>query len=492
MVKKVIVIGAGPGGLATAMLLARAGLEVTILERASKVGGRTTSIEGDGFRFDAGPTFFLYPQVLEGIFAAVGKDLQQEVKMTRLDPQYRIIFGAGGELRATPDISRMQEQIARISPADAAAFQRFMTDSREKLRLFKPCMEAPFLSLRDVFTLRMLKLLPRLRPHRSLDWELGRYFSDPRIRLAFSFQSKYLGMSPFRCPSLFSILSFIEYEYGIFHPVGGCSALTQVMERICRELGVKIELQREVQEILVENRRAAGVRLKDREIRCDALVINADFARAMSRLVPPSLRRRWSDKKLATKQYSCSTYMMYLGLQGRYDHLDHHNIYISSSYQRNMHEIEHAHVLSDDPSFYVANPSITDPTMAPAGMSALYVLVPVSNMHPNIDWPARSQAFRQTVLRQLQRIGLDDLERRIRFERVCTPADWQNKFEIYRGATFSLAHNLGQLLHRRPPNRFDELENTYLVGGGTHPGSGLPVIFESAKISSRLLLEDLG
>ena len=491
MSKKVIIIGAGPGGLATAMLLAKAGLQVTVLERAPKVGGRTTSIEGDGFRFDAGPTFFLYPQVLQSIFAAVGRDLHKEVKMTRLDPQYRIIFGGGGELRATPDMARMQEQIAGICPADASAFGRFMAESREKLRLFKPCMESPFLGLRDVFTLRMLKLLPLLRPHRSLDHELGRYFSDPRIRLAFSFQSKYLGMSPFRCPSLFSILSFIEYEHGIFHPVGGCNAITEAMARICRELGVDIQLEQEVQEVLSEKGRAVGVRLKDGEARCDALVINADFARAMSRLVPDTQRKRWNDKKLAKMKYSCSTYMMYLGIEGRYDHLNHHNIFISRNYKQNMDEIEHTHVLSDDPSFYVANPGVTDGTMAPPGMSGLYVLVPVSHMHPNIDWQTQAVTFRRVVLRQLANLGLDDLESRIRFERICTPADWQNKFEIYRGATFSLSHNLGQMLHRRPPNRFDELENTYLVGGGTHPGSGLPVIFESAKISSRLLLEDI-
>jgi phytoene desaturase len=263
------------------------------------------------------------------------------------------------------------------------------------------------------------------------------------------------------------------------------------MARICRELGVDIQLGQDVQEVLMEKGKAAGVRLKDQTLRCDALVINADFARAMTRLVAGNTRRRWSDSKLAKMRYSCSTYMMYLGIEGRYDHLDHHNIFISSNYQRNMHEIEHSHTLSDDPSFYVANPGITDDTMAPPGMSSLYILVPVSHMHPNIDWQTQSASFRQLVLQRLKQIGLDDLESRIRFERICTPADWQDKFEIYRGATFNLSHDLRQMLHLRPPNRFDEIKNTYLVGGGTHPGSGLPVIFESAKISSRLLLEDL-
>lgn len=491
MKKKVIIIGAGPGGLATAMLLAGAGFDVTLVERASKVGGRTSSIDGEGFHLDAGPTFFLYPEVLEEIFAAVGRNLHEEVKLIRLDPQYRIIFGQGGQLDATPDIEGMERQIATISPQDAPAFRRFMLDNRRKLECFKPCLQSPFLSWRDVATRRMMKLLPMLGPLRSLDCELGRYFSEPRIRLAFSFQSKYLGMSPFRCPSLFSILSFIEYEFGIFHPVGGCNALMEAMARVAGELGVKILLDHDVTDVLFEGRRAVGVRAGEQEIRGDAVVINADFARAMHRLVPAALRRRWSNAKIAKKKFSCSTFMMYLGLEGRQDHLAHHNIFIARDYLRNMQDIEERHVLSEDPSFYVANPSISDPTMAPPGMSALYVLVPVSHVHPNVDWQKSKASFRAATLGHLKQIGLDDVEKRIRFERICTPADWENRFEIHRGATFNLSHNLGQMLHLRPRNRFEDLDNVYLVGGGTHPGSGLPVIFESARISSRLLQEDL-
>jgi phytoene desaturase len=413
------------------------------------------------------------------------------VKLVRLDPQYRIIFGNGGQLLATPDIARMEKEIATISPPDAESFKQFMTDNRRKLDLFEPCLQSPYCSWRDVFTLRMLKLLPTLKPHLSLDQELGRYFKDPRIRLAFSFQSKYLGMSPFRCPSLFSILSFIEYEHGVYHPIGGCGAITQAMANVCRDLGVEMLLDQDVQQILFEGRRAVGVRTQSGEQRSDAVVINADFARAMNRLVPNQLRRRWTDATLAKKKYSCSTYMMYLGIEGEYPQLNHHNIFISNDYLRNMDDIENTHALSDDPSFYIANPSMTDPSLAGPGTSALYVLVPVSHVHPNIDWNQNKCKFRSVVLQQLKKLGLDDLEKRIRFERICTPADWESRFEIYRGATFNLAHTLGQMLNLRPHNRFDELPGVYLVGGGTHPGSGLPVIFESARITSKLLMQDL-
>jgi len=491
MSQRVLIVGAGPGGLAAAMLLAHAGLDVTIIERQPRVGGRTSVIEGGGFRFDLGPTFFLYPQVLEEIFAEVGRDLYREVPMHKLDPQYRLIFEAGGELLCRPQVQQMVEEIARLSPEDAPQFPRFMSENRQKLARFAPCLQAPFLGWTSLLQKRLLAVLPYLKPWKSLHAELASYFRDPRLQIAFTFQSKYLGMSPFRCPSLFSILSFLEYEHGIWHPIGGCNAVTTAMARIATDLGVKIRLGEPVEQVLFEGRKTIGFRTPQGEYRADAVVINADFAHAMTTLVPQHLRRKWTDAAIAARRFSCSTFMLYLGIEGRYDHLQHHNIYIAADYRRNLDEIENQHVLSDDPSFYVANPSRTDDTMAPPGHSALYVLTPVSHQHPNIDWTVQRERYRQVMLRRLADVGLDDLEQRIRFERVITPADWERSAAIYRGATFNLAHNLGQMLHLRPRNRFEEFERMYLVGGGTHPGSGLPVIFESARISSRLLLEDL-
>jgi phytoene desaturase len=307
-----------------------------------------------------------------------------------------------------------------------------------------------------------------------------------------TFQSKYLGMSPFQCPSLFSILSFIEYEYGVFHPIGGCSAVTESMADVARDLGVTISLEDEVREIQFRGRRAVGVRSDSGVHACDALVINADFARAMTRLVPDALRRRWSDRKIARKRFSCSTFMLYLGVEGRFDDLAHHTIYLAEDYLRNLDEIENRHVLSADPSFYVQNACATEPGLAPRGCSTLYVLLPVTHQHANVDWAREAPRFRSLALRQLARLGIKDIEPRIRFERMITPADWDRQHEIHLGATFNLAHTLRQMLHLRPRNRFEDLESVYLVGGGTHPGSGLPVIFESARITSRLIGDEFG
>jgi len=490
-VKKAVIVGAGPGGLAAAILLARSGVKVTVVEKCGAVGGRTSTLHQDGFRFDLGPTFFLYPRVLKEIFAAAGYDLDAEVPMKRLDPQYRLVFGAGGELLATPDVARMERAIAAISPEDARRFHHFLTHNRNKLSKFLPFLQSPFESWRDLARPEMLKLLPLLAPWRSLDTDLQTHFKDERIRLGFSFQSKYLGMSPFRCPSLFSILSFLEYEHGVFHPIGGCGAVTRAMARIAESIGVKILLNEPVERVEIEHGRATGVRTTNRSLAADAVVVNADFAGAMKRMVPNHLRKRWTDERLAKKRFSCSTFMMYLGIDGLYDDVSHHTIFLAKDYRKNLQDIEHTHQLSDDPSFYVQNAGITDSTLAPKGQSTLYVLLPVTHQTGTVDWQSETPRLRALALKQLEKVGVTDVESRIRTEKILTPQGWETDFGLYKGATFSMAHSLNQMLHLRPHNRFEDIGQMYLVGGGTHPGSGLPVIFESARITSRLLLEDL-
>ncbi len=483
------------------MLLARSGVRVTVVEKHARVGGRTSTLQQDGFRFDIGPTFFLYPRVLKEIFADAGYDLNREVPMKRLDPQYRLVFGESSaqgfaKIDATSDIDRMEREIAALSPADAIEFKSFLIRNRKKLANFLPVLESPFDNWSDLLKPGMLKLLPLLKPWLSLDDDLRAHFKDERIRLGFSFQSKYLGMSPFRCPSLFSILSFLEYEHGVFHPVGGCGAVTAAMARIAQEMGVEILLDEAIEEVLVEesrgHARAVGVRTSRRSLPADAVVMNADFAEAMRTLVPNRYRRKWSDRKIESKKFSCSTFMMYLGIEGRYDDVAHHTIYLAENYRQNLRDIEELHRLSENPSFYVQNASVTDSTLAPKGQSTLYVLLPVTHETGLIDWKQETAKFRQLALRQIERIGLHGVERRIRTEKIVTPQGWREDFGLFKGATFSMAHSLNQMLHLRPHNRFDDIAGMYLVGGGTHPGSGLPVIFQSARISSRLLLEDLG
>ncbi len=492
MRKQIVIIGAGPGGLAAAMLLARNDVQVTVLERRDRVGGRTSAIRGGGFTFDTGPTFFLYPQLLAEIYAACGRTLEDEVELIPLDPQYHLVFEQGGSLRATGDVERMEREIARLCPADVPGLKRLLADNRAKLKAFKPVLERPFNGPADLLAPALIRSLPLLRPHLPVDRDLRRYFADPRIRLAFSFQSKYLGMTPFQYTSLLTILSFLEYEYGVFHPRGGCNALMTSMAEVAAGLGAEIRIGEAVEEILFSGRRATGVRTRSGTHSADAIVINADFARTMTALVPDRLRRRWSDARLVRKRFSCSTFMMYLGIEGRIDGLAHHTILLAEDYAGNLATIEQGGAPPQMPSLYVQNACATDPDLAPPGHSTLYVLVPVAHCSAGIDWSREAEPYRAVVLRRLEAIGIRDIERRIRFEKVVTPDDWAVDHAIHRGAVFNLAHTLGQMLHLRPRNRFEDLDGVYLVGGGTHPGSGLPVIFQSARISARLLERDLG
>ncbi len=492
----VAIIGAGPGGLAAAMQLAAGGARVSLYEKDGVVGGRTRTLHAEGgYRFDLGPTFFLYPRILEEIFASCGATLQDEVEMLRLDPQYRLVFegadGANATLDATPDLARMEDAIRAIAPQDAQGVRRFMEDNRAKLEAFRPALERPFLSAAHMMTPDMLRSLKHLRPHKMVDADLRRYFSDPRIRLAFSFQTKYLGMSPFKCPSMFTILSFLEYEFGVFHPRGGCGAVSEAMARVAGRLGVEIHLDSPVDRVTFDGNRATGLDVQGRHVAADAVIMNADFAHAAPRLVPNALRKAWSDAKIDRARYSCSTFMLYLGVEGRFPQLAHHTILLSQEYQRNIRQID-AGEIPDVPSLYIQNPVASDETMAPPGHSALYLLVPVPNLRGDADWAQEAPRFRQVALDRLKALGLHDLESRIRTERMVTPQHWRDEFAVGYGATFNLSHDLLQMLSFRPRNRFNDTRGLYLVGGGTHPGSGLPVIYEGARITAKLVQQDLG
>ena len=492
MKKKVIIIGAGPGGLATTLLLAKSGIEVHVFEKSKEVGGRTKIIEKDGYKFDLGPTFFHYLEVIEQIFKSIGLDAHKELRLKKLEPNYRLVFGTGGFIDCTSDFDLMSERIQKIfGKKESMAFKKYILDNRRKLKLSKNCLKEAWNSPFDMFSKRALRAAAVIRPTRSVSDDLGKIFSDERLKLAMSFQTKYLGMSPFNCPSLFTILSFLEYEYGIYHPLGGLGSVTQKMQEIAKNLGVKFHLGCEVKKIIVEGGEAKGIETPKGRFYSDALVLNADFAKAMVDLVDDDKRKKWTNKKLTEKKYSCSTFIVYLGLDREYPDLPHHQIYTSKNYLANLEDIENYRVTWEDPSLYVQNASVTDKSLAPKGCSTIYILVPISHVNENIDWTKIKDSYKKLILNQVEKkLGFQNLQKHIKTEMINTPSDWDRI--CYRGAVFNLAHGLDQMLWRRPRNRFGEISSMYLVGGGTHPGSGLPVIFEGARISAKLLLQDFG
>jgi len=496
--QSVAVIGAGPGGLAAAMQLAAAGMSVRVYEAQSVIGGRTRRLTVGDYSFDCGPTFFLMPYVLEEIFSACGFRLSDFVELQRLDPMYRLIIGdkngSSKVIETTQNVEEMVRRISAIEPRDGPAFRRFMDDNRTKLERLTPVLKTRVTSLFDMMTIEGLQAAPHVRPWESVYTQLGKYFKNPKVRLSVCFQAKYLGMSPYECPSIFSILPFIEYEYGIWHPTGGCNAITTAMARACEKMGVEIVTNAPVEEIAFEGRRVTGVVVGGQHHRHDRVVVNADGTWALKNLVPARLRPRDSDESIDSRRYSCSTFMLYLGLKGEVD-LPHHTIFMSGSYEDNFRDISHDGNLSEDPSAYVHNPSPRDGSLAPAGKSSLYVLLPVTNNRPaqcELDWSVEKPRLREDAMKQLETVfGIKDIRSRIEVEHLVSPLDWQNE-RINHGATFNLAHNFKQMLHRRIPHTYPNLDGLHFVGGATHPGSGLPVIFLSSTITTRHICELAG
>ena len=490
--KHIIIVGAGPGGLCAGMLLSRRGFKVSIYDKHDAVGGRNRAIRINGFTFDTGPTFLLMKGVLDEMFELAGRRSEDYLQFMPLSPMYRLQY-ADRDISVYSDRDNMRAELERVFDEGTEGYERFMVKERKRFQALYPCITRDYSSLRSFLSWDLIKALPWLAFPKSVFANLGQYFNGEKMRLAFCFQSKYLGMSAWQCPALFTMLPYLEHEYGIYHVKGGLNQIAEAMAKVIRENGGEIHTSTGVESLIVEGGAVKGVKLDSGdEVRGDEVVVNADFAHAMSHLLAPGQLRKYAPEKLKKLNYSCSTFMLYLGLDKVYD-LPHHTIAFANDYHRNIRHIFDDKTLSEDMSFYVQNASASDPTLAPAGKSTLYVLVPMPNNDSGLDWDAHCQTVREQVLDTLaERMGLHDLREHIECEKIITPGDWENDEYVFKGATFSLAHQFSQMLFWRPHNRFEELDNCYLVGGGTHPGSGLPTIYESARISARMIADKHG
>lgn len=488
--RRAVVIGAGPGGLAAGMLLAGQGYKVDIYEKQAVIGGRSARLELGDYRFDRGATFLMMPHLLEEMFQKVNRSLYDYVDMQQLDPLYSLHFG-DTVFKPSSDEEKTEAEIARVFPGDEQNYRNFMRDESVKYQKVEPLLRRPFGKLSDYIKQDAIKALPYLHLQDTVYGRLSRYFQDERLRWGFTFQAKYLGMSAWDCPGTFTILSYIEHHFGLHHPKGGVNQIFQAMADVIREYGGTIHTGTAVERIQVKQGRAQGILLKNgEEVKADHVVLNGDFAASMNKLFKPGVLKKYTPERIKNMKYSCSGAMLYLGVNKKID-LAHHSVHFASDYRKNVDEMTLHKTLSKDPSIYVHNPSVLDPTLAPEGKSSLYVLMPTPNTTADIDWDVQRAEIRQTMMDRLEQIPeLAGLSECIEEEMFFTPLQWEKELDIYNGALFNLSHKLGQMMYLRPHNRFEEVEGVYLVGGGTHPGSGLPTIFESAKISVGLIQED--
>jgi phytoene desaturase len=485
--KHVIVIGAGPGGLTSAMILAKRGFRVSVFEAQNRVGGRNGALHLGPYTFDIGPTFLMLKPILDEVFEEAGADCDELMDMRKLEPMYRLQF-EDQFIEPTNGVDKMKTEIARVFPGYEEAYGPFFTREKKRFDALYPCLQKSYHTWRSFLSPHLIKAVPHLALGKSLYDIMVKNFHAEKLALSFTFQAKYLGMSPWECPGMFAIIPYIEHAFGIYHPIGGLSRISDTMADTARKNGAEIHLGSPVKQILVRDGAARGVELESGEIiEADEVIINADFAYAASTLFAPGVLKKYSPAKLEKKKFSCSTFMLYLGLDKQYD-LPHHTIFFAKDYRKNVDDIFHLREPDSDLSVYVRNASATDPTLAPKGHSAIYVLVPMPNLRAGIDWEQKKAAFRETVLNIMEtRGGMTGLRDHIVEEKVMTPVDWRDDLNVYEGATFNLAHSWDQMIHLRPRNKFEEVDNCYLAGGGTHPGSGLPTIYESGRIAANLI-----
>jgi phytoene desaturase len=485
--RNVVIVGAGPGGLAAAMLLAQRNFRVQVFEKQDVIGGRNSEVRLGDYRFDLGPTFLMMKFLLDELFAEGGRRSSDYLQFRALDPMYALSFSSATMLaRSRPEA--MKAEIEKHFPGEGASLDRFLERESLRFRKLYPCMQKPYGSLASMISPTLMAAVPHIAAGRSLHSVLASYFRAEELRLAFTFQSKYLGMSPWDCPGLFTMIPYTEHAHGVYHVMGGLCRISDAFAQVAREEGAEIHTSSPVSRVLLDGRRACGIELAGGEkVYCDDVIINADFGHAMSTLLDSETLGRYKPSSLRKRRFSCSTFMMYLGIDRTFD-AEHHTIVFARDYRSNIEAITHGHAAFEDISLYIRNAGKTDPSGAPPGHSALYLLVPVANNTSGVAWGEQKHVLRESVLRMLEeRTSYGDLRPHIRRELIITPEDWEKKHSVFLGATFNMAHSWNQMLYLRPHNQFEQFSNCYLVGGGTHPGSGLPTIFESARISANLI-----
>jgi phytoene desaturase len=483
-----VVIGSGFGGLAAAVRLGARGWRVTVLEKLDAPGGRAYVYRQDGFTFDAGPTIVTAPYLLEELWALCGRTLSQDVVLKPMDPFYRIRFDDGEEMAASADLGRMRAEVARISPEDVAGFDRFIRDSESIYEVaFRQLGDQPFHRFGTM--LRAVPDLLRLGGHWSVYRKVSGYFRHPKLRIAFSFHPLLIGGNPLTTTAYYCLIAHLERTHGVHFAMGGTGALVGGLVRLIEGQGNAVRCNAEVARILVSPEgRACGVRLASgEEVAADIVVSNAEVGFTYGTLLAEHKRRRWTDRKIARARFSMSLFVWYFGTDRRYDDVYHHMMVLGPRYEHLLRDIFGARRLAEDFSLYLHRPTMTDPSLAPPGCDAFYVLAPVPHLGSGTDWRERAEPYRAAIQRRLEDTVLPGLGRHVVTSRLLTPLDFRDRLLSTQGAAFALEPQLFQSAWFRPHNVSEEVEGLYLVGAGTHPGAGLPGVISSARILDQMV-----
>jgi phytoene desaturase len=429
------------------------------------------------------------PELYAQAFQNLGERIEDHLDLIRVDPTYHIHFADGAKLGLTADLNAMQTQLESLEKGSFAAYLRYLAEGYKHYQeSIEYLVNRNFRSIPEFFNPFNLLLVLRLKALKHHYDHIGEFFNDPRLKMAFTFQDMYMGISPFEAPAIFSLLQYTEFAHGVWFPRGGMYSIVEALEKIALNAGVEFIYNTPATRIDIKDHQATGVSLKGGEsIPADIVLANADLPYVYRQLLPDAKAAR----RLERKKYGCSAIMFFWGMDKPYPGLGAHNLLMAEDYYDSMQPIFKEHALPADPSIYVHAPSRLDPSFAPAGGDTLTVALPVGHIDPNApqDWHAIRRRARQAALAYLSRIGHKDVEEHIKFEVCYAPPFWKNRYNLAKGSAHGLSHTLLQMGYMRPRNRHDRYANLYFVGAGTHPGTGVPTVLTSARLVSERILE---
>jgi phytoene desaturase len=489
--KSAAVIGAGIGGIATAIYLAKNGYEVTVFEKNSAPGGRCGQLVRDGHRFDLGATMLMMPEIYREIFDSLGIPLFENTEIEPLEDLYKIYFDNNDIIAFSTDKAKMRVQHEKIEPGSYEKSRKYVEDGYEIFQIgTKKLIGRNFDNVFQFANLRNLGMLIKLKTYISNYNYVKKFFRSVHLRMAYTFQNIYVGQSPFDSPALFSMVPAAELTEGSFFPKGGMFKIVEKLVTEAVSSGVTFHYNRPVKEIKVNGKVAESILFADgSEFKADIVVANADLPYVYRNLLPDRAKSR----RLDNMKYSCSAICFHWGLDKVYPQLGHHSVFLSDGFREGLDRIFKEKTLSDNPSFYIHAPVRSDSDAAPAGHDTLSFIVGCGHVDKKKkqDWEVLKRKTHDTLVRRLKQLGMEDIEEHIKFEICYTPENWESACNISRGAVFgSLAHNLLQMGYFRPHNQHGRYRNLFFVGGSTHPGNGIPNVLLSAKLTAERILKN--
>ncbi len=490
---KVIIIGSGMGGLATALRLAYQGYQVTVLEKQPRLGGRSNVIQENGFRVDTGPTILVMKDTLEDTYRSIGQDLHQRISIKQIDPNYRIYYHDQTHLDLYGNMAELSQEIERVSPGSTERFYRFIGQGAKKFELGMDFVDRNFDHITDLANPQALVRLLSTGAHENLYRQVADFFDgNDKLAKAFSFHSMFLGLSPFDALAMYSLITYADLALGMWYPKGGIYRIIEDMVELAQGMGVTLRTNAAVEEILISQGRTHGVRLKGGEtVTGDLVISNADLPYTYQSLIPQEQRKVYSDQRIQNMSYACSGYLLYLGVDKVYTNVRHQALYFSEDYRATLDAIFKEKKLPAEPSFHLNIPTVTDPNLAPEGHSLLYVLAPMPNLTAKINWDEAAPLVREQLLSQIEKLIDPDLRKHIVWEKEFRPDDFQNQYNAYHGTAFgSLSHGFFQSSYFRPHNKARDIDGLYFVGQGTYPGIGMPMVHLSAKLVTERILQE--